>query len=46
MSTNSSKIKLNDYDRKIIINNSNICTESHAGGCKNIGSNEANKKLN
>lgn len=39
-------LKLNEKDRKIIIKNSNICTDSHGKNCNNIESNEKNKKLN
>jgi hypothetical protein len=27
------KIKLNDKDKKILISNSNICTDSHGNSC-------------
>lgn len=38
--------KLTDKDRKIIIRNSNICTDSHGKNCNIVNSNEQNKKLN
>ncbi len=46
MDVNSSKIKLNDNDRKIINNNSNICTDSHGEGCGTMDTNERNEALN
>jgi hypothetical protein len=39
-------LKLNDKDKKIIIKNSNICTDSHGKNCNVVNSNEQNKKLN
>lgn len=38
--------KLTDKDKKIIVRNSNICTDSHGKGCNTSTSNEQNKKLN
>ncbi len=37
------KIKLNDKDKKILISNSNICTDSHGNNC---GKSEPDSQLN
>jgi len=46
MDKNLPKIKLNDNDRRIIINNLKICTDSHGEGCGTMNINESNKGLN
>ena len=39
-------LKLTDEDRKIIVKNSNICTDSHNKNCNTLDLNEQNKKIN
>ena len=37
---------LTEKDKKTILLNSNICTESHGKGCNDLSNIEKNKKLN
>jgi hypothetical protein len=46
MGNHASNVKLTERDKKIIVKNSNICTDSHGKGCAEVDKNEHNRKLN
>lgn len=46
MNKKITRVVLSDKDKKIISQNTNICTEAHGKGCVDLSKENINKKLN